>query len=215
MSVKILSQENSVIHQYMQELRDVEIQKDSMRFRKNIERVGQIIAYEISKELTYFQKQTQTPFGICNSKVLKEHPVVINILRSGLSMHQGFLSVFDHSESGFISAYRKHNSDGSYVIVSKYFACPNITNRTVILLDPMLATGKSIETAMNAINANGKPSKIMIACLLGSKEGVAYIQNKFPQSDLWIAEVDNDLSDEKYILPGMGDAGDLSFGEKL
>lgn len=215
MNIHHLEKENSLIQQFVSELRDVSIQKDRMRFRKNIERIGQAMAYELSKTLNYEAKNIVTPLGNKQVNVLSESPVLLTILRAGLSMHQGVLSFFDQSDCGFISAYRHHLDEQHFEIVSKYLATPDLTNRTVVLIDPMLATGLSIETAYTSLLAHGTPKSLHIMCLLASKAGVAYLTEKLPFATLWIAALDDDINEHKYIIPGLGDAGDLSFGEKL
>ena len=215
MNIYHLEKENSIIQQFVSELRDVAIQKDRMRFRKNVERIGQVMAYELSKTLTYQAKDVATPLGQKQVNVLSEHPVLLTILRAGLSMHQGVLSFFDQSDCGFISAYRNQLDEEHFEIISKYMATPDLTNRTVVLIDPMLATGLSIETAYKCLLAHGQPKSLHIICLLASKAGVAYLTEKLPFATLWIAALDDDIDEHKYIIPGLGDAGDLSFGIKL
>ncbi len=215
MNIHHLEKENSLIQQFVSELRDVSIQKDRMRFRKNIERIGQAMAYELSKTLSYEAKNIITPLGSKQVNVLSEYPVLLTILRAGLSMHQGVLSFFDQSDCGFISAYRHHLDAQHFEIVSKYLATPDLTNRTVVLIDPMLATGLSIETAYQSLLTHGTPKSLHIMCLLASNAGVAYLTEKLPFATLWIAALDDEIDAHKYIIPGLGDAGDLCFGEKL
>lgn len=215
MQVYLLNQENSLLQQFVSELRDVRIQKDRARFRRNIQRIGQIMAYEISKKLEWKTVDVTTPLGVHQSSHLVEQPVLATILRAGLSMHQGMLDFFDHADCAFISAYRNHHSDHSFDIVVEYLASPDIENKTLLLIDPMLATGQSIELTYRAILKRGKPKAVHIVSLIGSREGVAYVNEKLPEATLWLADMDNELNEYGYIIPGLGDAGDLSFGEKI
>ncbi len=215
MQVNYLNQKNSLILQFVSELRDVKIQENRMQFRKNIERIGQIMAYEISKELRFTDTEINTPLGIHQSKVLAEHPVLATILRAGLPMHQGFLEYFDKSDCAYISAYRKHIDELNFEIIVEYLASPDINDKVLILIDPMLATGRSIELAYHTILKKGKPKQVHIACLIASKIGIEYLKEKLPDAILWIADVDDSLNTHGYIVPGLGDAGDLSFGEKV
>ncbi|MFN9518249.1 MAG: uracil phosphoribosyltransferase [Bacteroidota bacterium] len=215
MQINYLGNQHSVLHEFVAELRDVTIQHDRLRFRKNIERVGQIMAYEISKGLSYEQKSIQTPLGHHQSYKLTEQPVLATILRAGLSMHHGLLSFFDKADCAFISAYRKHTDAHSFDIVVEYLACPDIENRTLLLIDPMLATGQSIELTYKALLKRGTPSQLHIVCLLASRQGVDYLQQHLPHATLWLAAIDENLNEDGYIIPGLGDAGDLCFGEKV
>ena len=215
MTVHLLSETNSLLSQFIAELRDVHIQKDRMRFRKNIERIGQIMAYEVSKSLPFTTRNMITPLGTHQSQVLAEQPVLATILRAGLSMHSGVLSFFDQSDCAFISAYRKHNDSHDFDIVVEYLASPDLTDRTLLLIDPMLATGQSIELTYKAILKHGKPKSLNIISLIASKAGVDYLKEKLPFATLWIGAIDAELNEEAYIVPGLGDAGDLSFGEKI
>jgi uracil phosphoribosyltransferase len=215
MQINLLSNQNSLLHQFVAELRDIEVQKDRMRFRKNIKRIGQLMAYEVSKVLSWKEHTIQTPLGTHPSKLLAEQPVLATILRAGLSMHQGVLDCFDKADCAFISAYRKHHDNHSFDIVVEYLACPEIQDRIVLLIDPMLATGQSIDLTYQALLKRGTPKQLHILSLIASKEGVAYLQEKLPQATLWIADMDNSLNEDGYIVPGLGDAGDLSYGEKL
>ena len=217
MTIHNLGTENSVLKQFIAELRDVTIQKDQMRFRKNIERIGEILGYELSKTLHYETKSIETPLGTKSTLLPNEQLVLCAILRAGLPLHQGLLNYFDGAENAFISAYRQHfiNSDDFEVIV-KYLAAPSLDNKVLVLTDPMLATGKTLENTYNAMKSHGAPSQIHIVSVIGSIEGVNYIKNIFPENThLWIAAIDNELNSKGYILPGLGDAGDLSFGIKL
>lgn len=215
MEVHLLSKQNSLLSQFIAELRDVSIQKDRMRFRKNIERIGQIMAYEVSKKFTYVSKDVITPLGVHASQQLSQQPVLATILRAGLAMHQGVLSFFDKADCAFISAYRKHTEAHDLEIVVEYFASPDLSNRTLLLIDPMLATGQSIELAYKGMLKHGTPGELHILVLLASKAGIAYLQQKLPHATLWVGDMDDELNANAYIVPGLGDAGDLSFGEKL
>ncbi len=211
-----LSKTNSIFSQYIAEIRDYRTQKDRMRFRRNLERTSEIFAYEISKTLDYKTIETQTPLGIANTNVLKTYPVVASIMRAGLPMHQGFLNVFDRADNAFISAYRKYEKDGHFDIKLEYASCPNIENRTLIIADPMLATGASLELTIKALHKFGMPSHTHIVILIASKEGMAYLKKKlhFNNVTLWVGAIDDELTVKSYIVPGLGDAGDLAFGEK-
>ena len=210
-----LSNQNSLLQQYVSELRDVNLQKDRMRFRKNIERIGQIMAYEISKTMQWKTVEVTTPLGKHQSTRLAEQPVLATILRAGLSMHQGLLSLFDEADCAFISAYRKHTSDTEFDIVVEYLASPDINNKVVLLIDPMLATGQSIELTYKALLRYGKPKQLHVVSLIASKPGIDYLMDHLQGHTLWIAAVDDALNEHGYIVPGLGDAGDLSFGEKM
>jgi uracil phosphoribosyltransferase len=217
MIVHDFSNENSVLNQFIIELRAVDIQKDAMRFRKNIERIGQVLSYELSKTLDYKDKTVHTPFGKKTVPQPKNKLVLCSVLRAGLPLHQGLLNYFDKAENAFISAYRHHrdNQDAFKVIV-KYFASPTLTGKTLILTDPMLATGKTLVNVYNALKGHGIPKQIHIVSVIGSKSGVDYIKTIFPEdTHLWIATIDDTLNSKGYIIPGLGDAGDLSFGLKL
>lgn len=210
-----LSNQNSLLQQYVSELRDVNLQNDRMRFRKNIERIGQIMAYEISKTMQWKTVEVTTPLGKHQSTRLAEQPVLATILRAGLSMHQGLLSFFDEADCAFISAYRKHTSDTEFDIVVEYLASPDINNKVVLLIDPMLATGQSIELTYKALLRYGKPKQLHVVSLIASKPGIDYLMDHLHGNTLWIAAVDDALNEHGYIVPGLGDAGDLSFGEKM
>ena len=214
--VHILSHQNSIINQFIAEIRDVEIQKDSMRFRRNMERIGEIAAYKISKKLDWTEKEVTTPLGIAISKVLKEQPVLATILRAGLSMHQGLLNYFDSAENAFISAYRRHHKDGSFDIHLEYVSSPDIANRTLIISDPMLATGQSMVKTMKALFEKGKPSHAHSVSAIASAEGIEYVKSHLAGDvTIWVGVVDEELTAQAYIVPGLGDAGDLAYGRKI
>lgn len=211
-----LGKENSILNQFIAELRDEEVQKDSMRFRRNLERVGEICAYEISKKLEWIKKEVTTPLGVSNASVLKNQPVIATILRAGLPFHQGMLNYFDKAENAFISAYREHHKDGTFEVRVEYMACPDLNDKVLILCDPMLATGQSIELVFKALKRNGVPKHIHIASLLASADGVEYVKKHLPNNvTMWACAIDEELTTQAYIVPGLGDAGDLAFGPKL
>ena len=212
--VHILSKEFSLVSEFLRELRDKEIQQDRARFRKNIERIGQIAAYEISKEMNYDLHFTNTPLGIAQVKKLNEQPVIATILRAGLPLQKGISDMFDQADLAYISAYRKHTNDTEFEIVLEYFATPYINDRIIILCDPMLATGQSLVQTYQAIRKRGIPKKVYLVSVIGSKQGVDYVTKHIPNADLWIGVIDDKLDANGYILPGLGDAGDLSFGVK-
>ncbi|MBK8413182.1 MAG: uracil phosphoribosyltransferase [Bacteroidetes bacterium] len=213
--VQILNQQNSIISRFIAEIRDAVIQKDRMRFRRNLERIGEVAAYEISKKMVYESREVVTPLGIANVNLPKEEPVLATILRAGLPLHQGLLNYFDHADNAFISAYRKHHKDGSFDISLEYVSSPSLQNRLVILSDPMLATGQSMVMTYKAILEKGKPQHTHIVAALASTQGVEYVKKHLPLGiTLWIGAVDEELTAQSYIVPGLGDAGDLAFGEK-
>ena len=217
MNVHNLSLEDSILSQFMAEIRDQQIQTDSLRFRRNLERVGEIIAFEISKTLPYKTQPITTPLGNCDCRVLKDQPVLATILRAGLPMHQGFLNIFDQAENTFISAYRLHNgNDDEFEVKVEYLASPDLEGRTVILCDPMLATGSSMVLAYKALLARGKPEKVHVATVIASDTGIRYVQNHLPaETIIWTAAIDTKLTPKAYIVPGLGDAGDLAYGKKI
>ncbi|HPD53539.1 MAG: uracil phosphoribosyltransferase [Bacteroidota bacterium] len=211
-----LSQSNSLINEFVSELRDTAIQGDRMRFRRNLERIGEIFAYEISKTLPYVSRDVTTPLGIANMQVLREQPVVGTILRAGLPLHQGVLNYFDRADNAFISAYRKHHKDGTFDIKLEYVSCPSLENRVLILADPMLATGSSIVMTAKAIRERGNPSHTHIVAAVASTYGVEFVKSHLPENvTIWCAAIDDELTAQSYIVPGLGDAGDLAYGTKL
>ena len=217
MIIHNFEQAHSILNQFIAELRDKEIQKDAMRFRKNIERIGEILGYEMSKTLPYHKHTVHTPLGKKESFLPNNDLVLCSILRAGLPLHQGLLNFYDKAENAFISAFRHHlEADNSFEIIVKYLAAPSIEGKTLILADPMLATGKTLENVYKAILKHGQPKQIHIISIIGSQIGVDYIASIFPKNThLWIPVVDEILSEKGYIVPGLGDAGDLSFGLKL
>ena len=210
-----LSTKHSLISNWTSELRSVEVQTDRMRFRRNLERIGEAIAYEISKILPWEEKEIQTPLGIHNSKVLLEQPVLATILRAGLPLHQGLLNYFDKADNAFISAYRKHRRDGSFEINLEYISSPSLENRVLIICDPMLATGASLAAALQALLDNGTPSQIHIVSGIAASVGIEYIIREFGEKlYIWCGDIDDELTAKGYIVPGLGDAGDFAFGPK-
>ncbi len=207
---------NSILHSFLRELRDIEIQNDSMRFRTNIERIGEIMAYELSKTLDYTEENISTPLGQKSVFSPANQPVIATILRAGLPLHQGVLNYFDKAESCFISAFRKHTNETEFEVEIEYLSSPSLEGKTLILCDPMLATGASMILAYKAAIKNGVPKKVHILSVVSSPEGLAATQNFFPENtDFWIGEIDSHLNDKSYIVPGLGDAGDLTYGPKL
>lgn len=217
MHIHNLTEKNSILNTFISELRDVKIQKDSMRFRRNIERIGEILGYEISKVLNYKSTQITTPLGTKEMNIMDSDIVLCSILRAGVPLHNGLLTYFDNAQNAFISAYRQHQKNpDSFEIVVEYLACPNLENKTLILADPMLATGQSLVATFEALKPFGKPKEVHLACVIGAQPGIDYIKKHFnSDTHLWIATVDRELDEKGYILPGLGDAGDLAFGEKL
>ena len=217
MHIHNLTEKNSILNTFVSELRDVNIQKDSMRFRRNIERIGEILGYEISKVLNYKPALVQTPLGACEMNVMDNDIVLCSILRAGVPLHNGLLTYFDDAQNAFISAYRQHQKKpDSFEIIVEYLACPSLENKTLILADPMLATGQSLVTTFEALKPFGKPKDVHLACVIGAQPGIDYISNHFSNdTHLWIATVDQELDEKGYIMPGLGDAGDLAFGGKL
>jgi uracil phosphoribosyltransferase len=217
MKIQYISEENSVLNQFLNQIRAVSVQNDSMRFRRNMERIGEILAYEISKKLTYNNVAVTTPLGIKNTSEIAEKIVLCSILRAGLTLHQGFLNYFDAAENGFISAYRNHyNSDENFDILVEYQAVPNMANKTLILVDPMLATGQSLVAVLNKILATQQPKEIHIAVVIAVPDGIKYLEENLPENcQLWVASLDEKLNEKNYIIPGLGDAGDLAYGNKL
>ncbi|MCR8919147.1 uracil phosphoribosyltransferase [Bacteroides sp. ET225] len=206
----------SILNQFLSELRDVDIQKDSMRFRRNIERIGEIMAYEISKELLYGPKAIKTPLSTAIENVPAEQPVIATILRAGIPLHQGFLNYFDHAQNAFVSAYRKYTDEGHFDIHIEYIASPRLDGKTLILTDTMLATGASMEYAYEALLTKGQPAHIHIASVIASQQAAEHIRKVFPEdkTTLWCGTIDPELNEHAYIVPGLGDAGDLCYGEK-
>ncbi len=217
MQIHYLSDENSILNHFLGQIRNVNIQHDSMRFRRNVERIGEVMAYELSKDLHYSDVEIQTPLGIKKTTEISDKLVLCSILRAGLPLHLGFLNYFDSAENGFVSAYRHHpNNDAFFDILVEYQAVPNIENKTLLLIDPMLATGQSIVAVYEKLMQKGLPKEIHIAVIIAAPEGIAYLKNHLPDHcHLWVATLDEKLNDKNYIIPGLGDAGDLAYGNKL
>lgn len=210
-----LSQHYSLLSDWMGEIRNTDVQIDRMRFRRNLERIGEVAAFEISKELAYTEKEIQTPLGISNCKVLKEQPVLATILRAGLPLHNGLLNYFDKADNAFISAYRKHNKDGTFEISLDYVSCPELEGRVVIVSDPMLATGSSLVKTIQFLREEGHPSKIHVVTAIACTVGIEYVLRSEPNCKIWCGAIDDELTAKGYIVPGLGDAGDLAFGTKV
>ena len=217
MTHTILNNTNSVANHFLAELRDKDIQKDSLRFRRNLERLGEVMAYEISKTLPYDNKKIVSPLGNKNIKLLEEYPVLITVLRAGIPFFEGFLSIFDRSVTGFFGASRiEQKAKKEIEIDLSYIALPETKDKTIILMDPMLATGRSLKKCIDNINENGRPARMIIATIIASPEGINYLQSQVMGNhiDLWIGAVDDHLNQQSFIIPGLGDAGDLSFGPR-
>jgi uracil phosphoribosyltransferase len=217
MQVTNLSDQNSILNSYLKEIRSVAIQKDPLRFRRNIERIGEIMAYEISKQLEYKLEEVMTPLGVAPTVVISDKIVIATLLRAGLPFHQGFLNYFDRAENAFVSAYRKYKDSLKFDIHIEYIASPSLQDKVLIIVDPMLATGSSMELAYGALLTKGTPKRVHIASVIASQAAVDYVVKNFPtdKTSLWTAAIDPVLNDHSYIVPGLGDAGDLAFGEKL
>lgn len=216
MKVINLSERSSLLNQYLKEIRSVNIQKDSLRFRRNIERIGEVMAIEVSRALDYQSEKVQTPLGVAEMQIAQDNIVVASVMRAGLPLHTGFLNMYDHAENAFLSAYRRINEKGELEIVSEYLAAPKLDGKTLLLVDPMLATGMSMEAAYTALLTHGKPKQVHLCCVIGTNQAIEYLRPLMPDNvTLWCAAVDPVLNEKKYIVPGLGDAGDLCFGEKL
>lgn len=210
-----ISEKNSIANRFIAELRDVKVQSDSMRFRRNMERLGEVIAYEISQTLEYQKVDVETPLGIAPIDLPSQKIVLATILRAGLPFHQGFLNYFDDAGNAFVSAYRKHHKDGTFEIELEYVSCPDLTDAVLIVIDPMLATGASMDVAVKELKNNGQPKKIHIVTAIASRQGLDFVKKNNPSADIWLGALDEELTAKSYIVPGLGDAGDLAFGEKL
>ena len=216
MIIHDLSAQSSILNHFIAELRNVEIQNDSMRFRRNVERIGEILGYEMSKYLNYKISDIKTPLGIATTQLLSDQLVICSILRAGLPLHNGLLNYFDKAENAFISAFRKYTSDDEFEIEVNYMASPEIEDKVVILADPMLATGRTIENTYEVLKQRGVAKQIHVVAVIGSQKGVDYIAERLPaDTHLWIAAIDAELNDHSYIVPGLGDAGDLAYGIKI
>ena len=217
MQVINLGEQNSIFNQFIAEIRDVNVQTDPLRFRKNVERIGEIFAYEISKTLTYQTKEVTTPLGVAKVRVPEAFPILATILRAGLPLHQGLLNYFDLSGNAFISAFRKYIDKKDFVIEFEYLASPSLQDKVVVLSDPMLATGSSLSIGYKALHEKGTPKHVHLVAIIASQAGVDYVVNNLPSDHctLWVGAIDPDLDEKAYIVPGLGDAGDLAYGEKL
>jgi uracil phosphoribosyltransferase len=215
--IHIISQSPSIINQYIGEIRDAGIQKDNLRFRRNLERMGELFAYEISKTLSFSETEVTTPLGIATVPLLDESPVLATILRAGLPFHQGFLNIFDRSENAFISTYRKTHKDGTFSMNIEYSSIPEIDGKVLIICDPMLATGSSMLYAYKELITRGKPKHVHFVTVVASMEGLNFLKRSMPKRgvDLWVGAVDEELTAQSFIVPGLGDAGDLCYGKKI
>ena len=209
------SKQHSLVSNWVGELRNVDVQNDRLRFRRNLERIAEVIGYEISKELETVDVEVTTPMGTATTKVLKEQPVLATILRAGLAMHNGLLNFFDHADNAFLSAYRKHHSDGTFEISMEYLSCPELDGRVVIISDPMLATGASLVKSIQYLKQEGDIKSIHIVCAIACTVGIEYVLRAEPKATIWCGDIDDELTAKGYIVPGLGDAGDLAFGTKM
>ena len=212
--VRNISASHSLVSNWVSELRDIHVQLDRMRFRRNLERIAEVIGYEISKQLESVESPITTPLGVKKSKVLKEQPVLATILRAGLGMHNGLLNYFDKADNAFLSAYRKHHADGSFDICLEYLSCPELKDRTIIISDPMLATGASLVKSIEHLKAEGSFKEVHIVCAIACSAGIAHVQKHIPEAHIWCGDIDEELTSKGYIVPGLGDAGDLAYGSK-
>lgn len=210
-----LSEQHSLVSNWMSEIRHKEVQKDRQRFRRNLERIGEVAAYEISKKLDFTEEEIETPLGFADCKIIRNQPVLATILRAGLPLHNGLLNYFDKADNAFISAYRKHEKDGSFEISLDYISCPEIEGRTLIISDPMLATGASLVKTIHYLKAEGKPRDIHIVVAIACTVGIEYVLREDPTVTIWCGDIDDELTAKGYIVPGLGDAGDLAYGVKI
>jgi uracil phosphoribosyltransferase len=210
-----LSEQHSLVTNWVGELRNVDVQGDRLRFRRNLERIAEVIGFEISKKLAWEDKEITTPMGISVCKTLKEQPILATILRAGLPMHNGLLNYFDKADNAFISAYRKHNADGSFDIALEYMASPDIENRILIVSDPMLATGSSLVKTIQFLRGEGNFKELHIVCAIACTVGIEYVRRAEPNATIWCGDIDDEITAKGYIVPGLGDAGDLAYGVKL
>lgn len=216
MIVHRIENSHSVVNQFIAELRDINVQKDAMRFRRNIERIGEVLSFELSKKLHYENRMIDTPLGQKKIAVISDSMVLCSVLRAGLPLHKGILNYFDHIENAFISAYRKHTTPENFEIEVEYLASPSLDNKILILADPMLATGSSLEAVYKTLKKNGNIKQVHIVSVIAAEEGISHVSKHFPENThLWVAAVDRELNANGYIVPGLGDAGDLAFGTKL
>ncbi len=210
-----LSENNSIANRFIAELRDVNVQKDRLRFRRNLERIGEVMAYEISQKLNYQPKEVETPLGVAKVNLPSDRIVLATILRAGMPMHQGLLNFFDGADNAFVSAYRRHHKDGTFEIALEYVSCPDLNGAVLILSDPMVATGASVELAIQALKRFGQPAQVHVATAIASRQGLEYLRRTMPLAKVWAGAIDDELTAKSYIVPGLGDAGDLAYGPKL
>lgn len=210
-----LSKEHSLVTGWIAEIRDAEVQKDRMRFRRNLQRIGEVAAYEISKKLPFTEQEVQTPLGIAVCKLLQDQPVLATILRAGLPLHEGLLNYFDKADCAFVSAYRKHDNDGTFKISLEYLSSPDIEDRILIVSDPMLATGASLIKTIKYLREEGEPRNIHIVTAIACTIGIEYVKREIPHATIWCGDIDDELTAKGYIVPGLGDAGDLAYGVKM
>lgn len=210
-----LSEQHSLVSNWVSELRNMDVQNDRMRFRRNLERIAEVIGYEISKKMDWEEKEITTPLGIATAKQLKEQPVLATILRAGLAMHNGLLNYFDKADNAFISAYRKHHPDGSFEISLEYMSCPDIEDRVLIISDPMIATGSSLVKSIQFLKEEGSIKELHIVCAIACTVGIEYVLRAQPKATIWCGDIDDEITAKGYIVPGLGDAGDLAFGVKM
>lgn len=206
----------SLVSQYMSELRDINVQRDMLRFRRNLERIGEIMAYELSKNLHYKEAEIATPLDVARCKILDEQVVLATIFRAGIPFHKGFLDYFDHAQNAFVSAYRKYREKENFDVFIEYIASPNLEGKTLVIADPMLATGSSMELSYRALLTKGEPAHIHVASVIASQKAIDYIKETFPEekTTIWVGAIDEKINDHSYIVPGLGDAGDLAYGIK-
>ncbi len=210
-----LSEQLTIGNQFLAELRDANVQQDRLRFRRNMERIGELLAYELSKKLVYEEKEIETPLGVANIPVPNQRLVLATILRAGLPLHQGLLNCFDKADNAFVSAYRRNHKDGSFEIEIEYISCPDLDGCVLIVSDPMLATGASMDLATRELLNHGEPQAIHFVTAIASTQGLEHVERVFPDAYIWVGAVDEELTAKSYIVPGLGDAGDLGFGPKL
>jgi uracil phosphoribosyltransferase len=209
-----LSEQHSLVSNWISELRDINIQQDRLRFRHNLERIAEAAAYEISKVLPFSEVEVETPLGTATAKIMKDQPVLATILRAGMPMHNGLLNYFDKADNAFIAAYRKHEKDGSFAISLEYMSCPDLENRIVVISDPMLATGASMVKTIHYLKEEGPPKEIHVVCAIACTVGIEYVKREAPATTIWCGDIDEELTAKGFIVPGLGDAGDLAFGLK-
>jgi uracil phosphoribosyltransferase len=215
-TVHNFSKSNSIYNNFLAQLRDLKVQKDRLRFRRNLERLGEITAYEVSKELQFKEAEIYSPLGVAKSNIIEEQPVIATILRAGLPLHQGFLNYFDSADNCFISAYRKHTNNEDFDVEIEYMSSPSVDGKVVILTDPMIASGASMVLAYKALLSKGKPKHVHVVGVISSLEGINYVKQHMPENTtIWIGAIDEEMTAQSYIVPGLGDAGDLAFGEKM